>query len=578
MAKKNYDDWSKTELVKEVRKLEKRKKYGIVWEDKPEKVATLCKEKLPILEEDTKKEVKTDDKKPVNILIEGDNYHALSVLNYTHKGEIDIIYIDPPYNTGNEGFRYNDKIVDKIDSYRHSKWLSFMAKRLKLAKNLLRRNGVLFISIDNNEQAQLKLLCDEIFDEKNFVGQIIVQSNPRGSQASKHLADVHEYVLVYAKSTSNLLIKGFSKEESAFFDYPYTDKEGRRYRLLGLRQRGGEWRREQRPKMYYSLYVNPKDNSVSLEKTKDHYIESLPKRPTGEEGRWTWSPKKANENNPLLVGKKVNRKGQDDFYDIFRIDYYKDDEGNGSLSKPKTIWMDKEINYQNGRTEIKLIFDGKDIFDYPKTTYLIKRLIEMMGKKKGIILDFFAGSGTTGHAVLKLNKEDGGERQFILCTDNQDNNGTGLKIATDICFPRLKKVIEGYQTKEQEKINGLGSGLKYFKTDFVDAEPTDKNKRKMVSKSTEMLCLKEDCFEEVKNGTDFKIFKNSTDKHLGIIYDDDGIEPFKKEAKKLNKQFVVYVFSLDESAREEEFEDMNENIELKPIPAVILNVYKRIFK
>jgi len=221
---------------------------------------------------------------------------------------------------------------------------------------------------------------------------------------------------------------------------------------------------------------------------------------------------------------------------------------------------------------------GKDIFDYPKTTYLIKRLIEMMGKKKGIILDFFAGSGTTGHAVLKLNKEDGGERQFILCTDNQDNNGTGLKIATDICFPRLKKVIEGYQTKEQEKINGLGSGLKYFKTDFVDAEPTDKNKRKMVSKSTEMLCLKEDCFEEVKNGTDFKIFKNSTDKHLGIIYDDDGIEPFKKEAKKLNKQFVVYVFSLDESAREEEFEDVKELVELKPIPAVILNVYKRIFK
>src|SRR3989344_670143 len=261
MAKKDYANWSKTELVKELDKLSKRKKYGIVWEDKPEQVAELCKEKLPILEEDKKKEIKTDVKKPTNILIEGDNYHALSVLNYTHKGAIDVIYIDPPYNTGNEGFVYNDRVVDKNDSYRHSKWLSFMAKRLKLARPLLKQNGIIFISIDNNEQSQLKLLCDEIFDEKNFIGQIIIQSNPRGSQASMHLADVHEYVLVYAKSSSSLVIKGFSKEETAHIDYPYKDKFGKRYRFLGLRQRGGEWKREQRPNMYYPIYVNPKDNS-----------------------------------------------------------------------------------------------------------------------------------------------------------------------------------------------------------------------------------------------------------------------------------------------------------------------------
>src|SRR3989339_418176 len=178
MVKKNYSEWSKQELVEEIKKLEKRKKYGIVWEDKLEQVAELCKEKLPVLTEDKTKEIETDKGKPVNILIEGDNYHALSVLNYTHKGAIDVIYIDPPYNTGNEGFVYNDRVVDKNDSYRHSKWLSFMAKRLKL-------------------------LCDEIFDEKNFIGQIIIQSNPRGSQASRHLADVHEYVLVYAKSSSS---------------------------------------------------------------------------------------------------------------------------------------------------------------------------------------------------------------------------------------------------------------------------------------------------------------------------------------------------------------------------------------
>ncbi|MBS3167484.1 site-specific DNA-methyltransferase [Candidatus Woesearchaeota archaeon] len=579
MAKKDYANWSKTELVKELDKLSKRKKYGIVWEDKPEQVAELCKEKLPILEEDKKKEIKTDVKKPTNILIEGDNYHALSVLNYTHKGAIDVIYIDPPYNTGNEGFVYNDRVVDKNDSYRHSKWLSFMAKRLKLARPLLKQNGIIFISIDNNEQSQLKLLCDEIFDEKNFIGQIIIQSNPRGSQASRHLADVHEYVLVYAKSSSSLVIKGFSKEETAHIDYPYKDKFGKRYRFLGLRQRGGEWKREQRPNMYYPIYVNPKDNSVSLQKTKMHYIETFPKRPSGEEGRWTWSQKKAQENISLLIGKKVNRKGEDEFYDIFRINYYEDEEGNGTLTKPKTIWIDKELNYQNGRAEVKELFDGKDVFDYPKPTYLIKKLIEIAGKKRGIVLDFFAGSGTTGHAVLTLNLEDNGERHFILCTDNQDNNGTGLKIATDICYPRVKKAIENLEKESKGKlISDRPSGLKYFKTDFVDAEPTDKNKKKLVDKSTEMLCLKEDCFDEIKREGDYRLFKNSQDTYLGIIYSDDGIEPFKKEIKKMKKKFITYVFSLDESAREEEFEDVTNLVELRPIPAVILNVYKRIFK
>ena len=172
MAKKDYSNWSKEELAKEIEKKDKllKKKYGVVWEDKPEKIALFCKEKLPVLTEDKNKKIETDEERPVNILIEGDNYHALSVLNYTHKGAVDVIYIDPPYNTGNgEGFRYNDKIVDSEDSFRHSKWLSFMGKRLKLAKNLLSKKGVIFISIDNNEFAQLKLLCDDIFEENNFV-------------------------------------------------------------------------------------------------------------------------------------------------------------------------------------------------------------------------------------------------------------------------------------------------------------------------------------------------------------------------------------------------------------------------
>lgn len=183
MAKDNFSEWSKEELVKEIKKLKKRKKYGVVWEDKPEKVAELCKEKLPVLLENKDKEVLEDIRKPVNILIEGDNYHALSVLNYTHKGAIDIIYIDPPYNTGNANeWKYNDKYVDGEDTYRHSKWLSFMEKRLRLSKNLLKRTGIIFISIDDNEYSQLKLLCDELFGEKNFIANFIRKKKSTSQQ------------------------------------------------------------------------------------------------------------------------------------------------------------------------------------------------------------------------------------------------------------------------------------------------------------------------------------------------------------------------------------------------------------
>lgn len=573
-----YSNWSREELIDEITKLKKRKKYGIVWEEKEETVVEECKNKLPILKENGERSINSNEEEITNILIEGDNYQSLSVLNYTHKEKVDVIYIDPPYNTGNESFVYNDNIVDSEDPYRHSKWLSFMSRRLYLAKNLLKITGILFVSIDDNEQAQLKLLCDEIFNENNFIGEIVIQSNPRGSQASKYLAKVHEYVLVYAKSSKNLRISGFSKEESMFTEYPFTDENGRRYRLLGLRQRGGEWRREQRPNMFFPIYVNPKDKTVSLVKTNTHTVECVPKRPSGEEGRWTWSQKKVSENLNLLVGRKVNRKGEEDFYDIFRIDYYDDNEGNESLSKPKTIWLDKEINYQNGRNELKEIFDGKDIFDYPKTTYLIKKLISLSPNKNGIVLDFFAGSGTTGNALLLLNKEDGGKRQFILCTDNQGNNGTGLRIATDICYPRIKRVIEGYKNIKGEKVEGIESNLKYYVTDFVDATETDINKKKLVDRSTEILCLKENCFILKFEGEYSKIYTNQQDKALCIIYDDDGIEEAKTRLQELGLKTVVYIFSLDDSNKAEEFSNLKDLVEIKPIPATILNVYRRIFR
>jgi adenine-specific DNA-methyltransferase len=197
-----YETYTREQLIAEVEKLSKRKKYGLVWEEEKiiEKFEKEAEGKLPVLIEDKKREVKTDPDKPVNILIEGDNYHALSVLNYTHNKSIDVIYIDPPYNTGNKDFKYNDKFVEAEDTYRHSKWLAFMSKRLKLAKNLLKNTGVIFISIDDNEQANLKLLCDEIFGETNFIAQLIWE------QGKKHIGTFvginHEYMLIYAKNKS----------------------------------------------------------------------------------------------------------------------------------------------------------------------------------------------------------------------------------------------------------------------------------------------------------------------------------------------------------------------------------------
>ena len=241
-------------------------------------------------------------------------------------------------------------------------------------------------------------------------------------------------------------------------------------------------------------------------------------------------------------------------------------------TKPKTVWANSKYDASShGIMLLQKMFSGSNPFSYPKSIYAVKDIIDITSNKKSIVLDFFAGSGTTGHAVLELNNKDGGNRKFILCTNNE--NG----ICSDVCYPRIEKVINGYNSSGKETA-GLGGNLKYFKTDFVDASPTDKNKRKLVDKSTEMLCLKEDCFEEVKKGRDYKIFKNGQGKYLGIVYDDEGIEQFKKEVKKVNKKFVVYIFSLDDSAREDEFEDIHKLVELKPIPAVILNVYKRIFK
>jgi len=566
MGKESFENWTKEELIREIKKLKKRKKYGIVWEAKPEKVAELCKEKLPVLVEDKNKEIKTEKKEPINLLIEGDNYHALSVLNYTHKGKVDLIYIDPPYNTGSKSWKYNNDYVEKDDTFKHSKFLSFMEKRLKLAKNLLKVDGIIIVTIDSYEIFSLGLLLDEIFGEQNRLGILTIEHNPRGRSDDKFFATCHEYALYYAKNSKNAVIEKLDltpEQAEAFF----LKDEISNYRLLPLKRSGSNSRRTDRPNLWFPIYYDPTTKSGSVDKPRGKgFVEIWPIDGKGIERVWRWGKETVKNNlGTEIVFKEANGK-----LNVFAKDRIK--EGR----RPKTIWSDPKYDASShGTILLEKILQKNKAFDYPKSLYAVNDCIKIVTKKKreATVLDFFAGSGTTGHAVLKLNLEDGGKRKFILCTNNENN------ICTDICYPRLSRVIEEIKNSEgEESVNSKPGNLKYFKTDFVDAEPTDINKKKLVDKSTEMLCLREDCFDFVKKGKFFRIFSNGWGKNLGIIYDDEGINPFKKEIRKLNKNLVVYVFSLDESAREEEFEDVSDLVQLKPIPAVILSVYKRIFK
>jgi len=568
MRQDDFSDWSKEDLVKEIKKLKKRKKFGLVWDEEKtkEKFDKDSVNKLPILKEIKSKEIQTDKDSSSNILIEGDNYDALSVLNYTHKGQIDVIYIDPPYNTGNQ-FQFNDDIVDASDPYRHSKWLTFMFKRLLLAKQLLKKNGTIFISIDDNEQPRIRMLCEEIFGEKNFISQIIVQTN-KGGRDYLEIANTHEYLLCFGRSEDVKLHK-LPKDISSL---RYNDSLGI-YDIRELRNRNPKFNKENRPNLFYSIFVNPKIKdeynhcAISLKKTNEYNIEVLPRNKEGKDGCWRWGKKKLLENIILNIPKKsevIAKKRRDGGWNIYEKD-------RNETSRAKSIWDETDIRSERGTIVLRQILK-KPLFDFPKPVELIIKCLKLSTEKNSIILDFFAGSGTTGHAVLELNKEDKGNRQFILCTNNEGN------ICTNVCYPRIQKIIDGYTNIKNEKIKGLNANLKYFKTDFVEGESTDKNKKKLVDQCTEMLCLKEDCFDELKQTKNYSIFKNHEEKYFGIVYDDDGIEPLKKQIKSTGKKFNVYVFSLDDSAREEEFEDVKGMVDLKPIPEVILNVYRRIFK
>lgn len=567
MPKKDYTIYTKKELIERIHALEKRKKYGLVWDEEKtkERFEKDVEGKLPVLVEVKENEIRNDENKPTHILIEGDNYHALSVLNYTHAKKIDVIYIDPPYNTGNSDFKFNDKFVDREDSYRHSKWLSFMSKRLKLAKKLLKHTGVIFISIDNNEVAQLKLLCQDIFGEENFISDVAVINNLKGRSDDKYIATAHEHLLIFKKKNFETL--GVAVPEEYVNDYKLEDTNGK-YRLLGLRKRGANSRREDRPNLFYPFYYEAETNKLSLNENdfKKKPIKILPKLSNGEDGNWRWGRETASERiNELVVSLVKTRKE----FDVSQKDYLHSVNGDLKRIKPKSFWMGSEFSSDAGTKAIKEIIPDAN-FNNPKAVDLIKFCLEQSAKKKSIILDFFSGSGTTLQSTLKLNSEDKGNRQCILVTNNENN------ICTDVCYPRVKKVINGYKNTKGELVEGLGGNLKYFKTAFVPAQPTDKNKELLTKQSVEMLCLRENTFDFVKETEIWKLYR-SKQRHTGILFDQTQIPAFKKELVKLNTAVSVYVFSLGDDDFADDFAEMK-NVKVCSIPEAILRVYRKIFK
>ena len=570
MTKKRdkLNKWNRDDLVNEIIRLQKHKKYGLVWEDKVEDVVEQCKTELPVWEEVEEYEIKLNPHRSTNLLIEGDNYHTLSVLNYTHKGKVDLIYIDPPYNTGNYSWKYNNRYVEREDSFRHSKWLSFMARRLELSKPLLKSSGLIVVTIDDYEIGPLRLLMDEIFGEQNRLGLITIMHNPGARTDDQFFATAHEYALAYGRSQGN----------TTTFKLPLTDEQKEiynlednisHYKLAQFRRGGSNSTPNERPNLFYSIFYNSQTGEISLDKKKDS-VEIIPLDNQGNKRVWRWSKQTFEErkHTEIVVKKRPNNKFA--FYTKDRIK-----EGR----TPKTVWVDPKYDAASHGTKLlHKILGKRKSFDYPKSLYAVKDILKIgvQGKKEALILDFFAGSGTTGHALMEMNKEDEGNRKFILATNNEDNNKDGRKIASDICYPRLKKVIEGYNIGN-EWIKGLGGNLKYFRTSFIPAVSTDKNKFLLTKKLIEILCVREETFEFVTEGGGFKVYKGN-DHYTGIIFDPLVIENFKKTISKIDSPFRVYVFSFADDNFAEEFFEIRDKVTLMPLPEGILRVYRRILK
>lgn len=548
------------------------KKYGLVWEDKPEGIEERMRDELPVPVErndDKVSPVISDNPEaPDHIIIEGDNLAALTELSYTHAGGIDVIYIDPPYNTGKE-FIYNDNIIDGEDGFRHSKWLSFMKRRLTIAHKLLKPGGMMFISIDFHEQPALQLLCNEIFKEQNFVANTTVKGNPRGRQSSSYFAQVDDSLLVYRKSAEASLQGLTISDVTSKKRFNKTDSNGRHYEEWELRKRGADARRVDSPNLWYPIFHDRNTGTLSLERTSPDALEITPKLSTGEDGRWRWSKEKFLRHKDSLYA-RATRSG----FNVFERKYAE----TKSRQLPPTIWDYPEVNTELGTKLLKEVMGNDVPFDYPKPVGLIKIILSLIPDPRAVVLDFFAGSGTTLHAVMQLNAEDGGKRQCILCTNN-DNY-----ICENVTYERNKRVINGYTRPDGETVEGLhDNNLRYYRTEFLPRERSVRNMRELVQAATGMLCIKNGIYTEAPfggrtmNPKYARYFAKEKERML-VIYDERAI-PFIADIIRTmpeDYRIKVYVFSHSSYAYDDEFADVADRVTLCALPQAIYEAYTKV--
>ncbi|MBQ0090276.1 MAG: site-specific DNA-methyltransferase, partial [Prevotellaceae bacterium] len=571
-ALEGLDNETKAQLLE---LLHDRKKYGLVWEEHPEDVEERLREELPVLVEDKSKAIISEDKDaPNHILIEGDNLEALTALSYTHEGKIDVIYIDPPYNTGNKDFVYNDAFVDTEDQYRHSKWLSFMAKRLKIAKRLLSDKGVIFISIDDNEVAQLKMLCDDsaLFGALNYLSTFHLQVRyaDKSLTEEKPFKPLMEYVLAYAKDSSVFVPKR-QKVDYGLDNFCWRIielAEGEKF-CVGKQEvvvyKPGMWKIEKIDGNLNGLKETWITGSIYTKMSYGTVFKSIVEPRITIDG--------------LGCLYKVMGRGDDGLGYRYYTGPAKINATKGKMYSAMPLEKKEQfISGHNPQRELPIL----TVFDYApdfgnirheggipfasgkKPVKMLKELINLCNNKNAIVLDFFAGSGSTGHAVMQINTEDGGQRKSILVTNNENH------ICENITLPRLNNVINGYQNTE-----GLHKNtLRYYRTGFVARESSATAKRELMYASADMLCIKNDIYTEQKQFGTLRLRKDVTryfadgDKSMLIIYNPDAIETIVKEIKTLEVKtpIIIYIFSLNDYAMDADFEEVTNKVKLCALP------------
>lgn len=598
-------------------------RFGLHWLDVPEDFGPEADNGLPILKEVKDYALHSPDGKPTHVLIEGENYHALQCLSYTHAGKIDVIYIDPPYNTGSDGFRYRDKRlltqypdgtpVPKESPLRHSYWLSFMHKRLQLAHKLLSDSGVIFISIDDNEVAQLKLLCDEVFGEENFVSNLIWSAGKKND--SKHVSNSHEYIVAYFKKIEFIKSKRIvwrERKEGIDKIYKTVEKLLKQNRnnydatTIDLKKWFSELA-DNDPSKAHSHYSVVDEKGVFFPDNiswpggggpKYEVLHPLTQKPVAVPSRgWIYST--IERMNEVINEGKVS----------FGVD-------EKSVPTLKSYLKDREyqvpysVIYKDGRAATKRLRDifGFLPFENPKDETVISKLIKLASQKNSTILDFFAGSGTTLHATMALNAEDGGQRQCILVTNNENN------ICEEVCYERNRRVMQGYTNAKGQAIAPLGNSLKYYRVGFVGKNhaqrANDEDLLTLAHNAGELLALAENTLYEIESTEAYQIFSNypadfdptqpiptalsDTEPTLDfgdipkavalpprsytcIYFQEDlgAFEAFCGRITTLTQAVVVYIFSWSEGEFDEYFEHQL-NVRVKSIPEPILKIYRSI--